>query len=187
MKNIINIFGSSGSGSTTLAREIAIKYGYYHIDVDDALWEDTDPPFSKRRDDEEARKHILEEIKKDENIVISGSLVGLGDDIKHLIKLFVFINLDIDVRIKRIEHRERMRFGKRVLEGGDLYQKHLDFLEWVSNYETNPEYIRSRKQHLLWLNDVNVPVLKVTEELSIEELLTLVKPFVKKDRRLKIV
>ncbi len=175
---IINIFGSSGSGSTTLARIIAEKFAYHHIDVDDWVWEKTDPPFTKRRTDEEARSAILRELKKSNKSVISGSLVGLGDDIKHQINLFVFINLDIETRIKRIEKRERMRFGKRVLPGGDLYQQHLDFLEWVSNYETNPEYIRSRKQHLLWLDDVKVPVLKVTDELSIEELLALVRPFV---------
>ena len=177
-KNIINIFGSSGSGSTTLARVMAERFGYYHIDVDDALWEKTDPPFTNRNSDLLAREYIIEELKKSDKLVISGSLVGFGDDIKHWIKLFVFINLDIETRIKRIETRERMRFKERVLPGGDLYQKHLDFLEWVSNYETNPEYIRSRKQHLLWLEDVKVPVLKVTEELSIDELVALVKPFV---------
>lgn len=178
-KRIINVFGSSGSGSTTLARNIAREYKYYHIDVDDCLWEDTDPPFSERRDDEEAKAILLKEITKAENIVISGSLVGFGDDIKKMISLFVFINLDINVRIARINKREEKRFKNRVLPGGDLYQKHLDFLEWVSNYETNPEYIRSRKQHLLWLEDVNVPVLKVTEELTRNELLLLIKPFIK--------
>ncbi|MFA7076498.1 MAG: hypothetical protein WC152_07540 [Candidatus Izemoplasmatales bacterium] len=177
-QNIINIFGSSGSGSTTLANIIADKYSYYHIDVDDAVWENTDPPFTSKRSDIDARNLILEKIGNKKNIVISGSLVGFGEDIKHKIKLFVFINLEINTRIKRIEEREKKRFGSRVLPGGDLYQKHLDFLEWVSNYETNPEYIRSRKQHLLWLDDVAVPVLKITEELSIDELLALVKPFV---------
>ncbi len=178
MGKIINIFGSSGSGSTTLAKEIASKYDYYHIDVDDMLWEKTDPPFTIRRSDLEARKCIVNELKNKERVVISGSLVGFGDDIKEKINLFVFINLDIETRIKRIEKRERERFGERVRPGGDLYQKHLDFLEWVSNYETNPEYIRSRKQHLLWLEGVKCPVLKVTEELSINELMALVKPFV---------
>jgi adenylate kinase family enzyme len=178
MGKIINIFGSSGSGSTTLAKEIASKYDYYHIDVDDMLWEKTDPPFTIRRSDLEARKCIVNELKNKERVVISGSLVGFGDDIKEKINLFVFINLDIETRIKRIEKRERERFGERVMPGGDLYQKHLDFLEWVSNYETNPEYIRSRKQHLLWLDGVKCPVLKVTEELSINELMALVKPFV---------
>ena len=178
MEKIINIFGSSGSGSTTLAKEIALRYGYFHIDVDDMLWEKTDPPFTIRRSDIEARECIASELKGKEKVVISGSLVGFGDDIKAKINLFVFINLDIETRIERIEKRERERFGRRVLPGGDLYQKHLEFLEWVSNYETNPEYIRSRKQHLLWLDGVKCPVLKVTEELSINELIALVKAFV---------
>ncbi len=181
-RKIINIFGSSGSGSTTLAREISRSFLYLHVDVDDALWEKTEPPFSIRRSDVEARKHILDKLKTRRNIVISGSLVGFGDDIKEMIDMFVFINLDIKTRLERIQKREELRFGSRVIPGGDLYQKHLDFLKWVSDYETNPEYIRSRKQHLLWLEDVNVPILKVTENLSIEELINLVKPFVKRDK-----
>ncbi len=178
MMKLINIFGSSGSGSTTLAKEISSKYDYYHIDVDDVLWEKTDPPFTSRRSDLKAREYLLKELLGKDRVVISGSLVGFGDDIKKEISLFVFINLEIETRIKRIEKRERERFGSRVLPEGDLYQKHLDFLEWVSNYETNPEYIRSRKQHLLWLEGVKCPVLKVTEELSIKELMALVRPFI---------
>lgn len=181
-QSIINIFGSSGSGSTTLAKTIAKDYDYLHIDVDDALWEKTDPPFTIRRSDEAAKKYILEQLELGKNAVISGSLVGFGDDIKDIIDLFVFINLDISIRLARIQKREEKRFGKRVLPGGDLHQKHLDFLKWVSDYETNPEYIRSRKQHLLWLEDVSAPVLKVTEELSINELIKLVKPFLKAKR-----
>lgn len=176
-QKIINIFGSSGSGSTTLAKAISEVYKFHHIDVDDALWEKSDPPFTYRRCDIEARNYILKELEKGLNSVISGSLVGFGDDIKAQVDLFVFINLDIDTRLARIQKREVNRFGSRVLEGGDLYQKHLDFLEWVSNYETNPEYVRSRKQHLLWLEDVTVPVIKITEELSIDECLRIVKPF----------
>jgi len=177
-RKLINIFGSSGSGSTTLAKKVAEEFDYHHIDVDNVMWEDTDPPFTVRRSDEEAKSCLLDRVNKNSNVVISGSLVGLGEEIKESINLFVFINLDIATRLSRIEKRERDRFGSRVMPGGDLYQQHLDFLDWVSHYETNPEYIRSRKQHLLWLKDVKVPVLKVTEELSLEELLALVKPFV---------
>jgi adenylate kinase family enzyme len=180
---IINIFGSSGSGSTTLAKAIAKTFNYLHVDVDDALWEPTDPPFTIRRSDDSARAYIIEHLNSGKDTVISGSLVGFGDDIKQMIDLFVFMNLDILVRLSRIQTREEKRFGKRVLLGGDLYDKHLDFLKWVSDYETNPEYIRSRKQHLLWLENVKAPVLRVTEELSIDELMKLVKPFIVKNKR----
>jgi len=176
-KTIINVFGSSGSGSTTLSVTIAEKYDYHHIDIDDIVWEATNPPFTLRRSDLEARELLLKRLNEYQKIVISGSLVGFGEDIKQAVNLFVFINLDIKTRLDRINKREFKRFKERILPGGDLHEKHLEFLRWVSDYETNPEYIRSRKQHLLWLKDVKVPILKVTEELTIKELLLLVRPF----------
>ncbi|MCK5732228.1 MAG: hypothetical protein KAH13_04355, partial [Tenericutes bacterium] len=63
--------------------------------------------------------------------------------------------------------------------GGDLYSQHLSFLQWVSDYEENPDTERSRRQHLLWLDDVETIVLKITDELTIEELLKLVRPFIR--------
>lgn len=178
-KHIINIFGSSGSGSTTLAKTIASEFEYKFIDVDDYLWQKTDPPFTKRNTNKIACKLITEELKDELPAVISGSLVGIADELKPRIDLFVYINLDKEIRIKRIKEREIVRFGKRVLPGGDLYEQHLSFLQWVSEYENNPETQRSRRQHLLWLDDVTKPVLKITDELTIEELLKLVKPFIR--------
>ncbi len=177
-QHLINIFGSSGSGSTTLAKNISANFGYQFIDVDDYLWKKTDPPFTDRYTNYEASELIINELKNGLNAVIAGSLVGIADELKSKIDLFVYINLDKDIRIQRIKQREKERFGKRILPGGDLYEQHLSFLKWVSDYEDNPETERSRRQHLLWLEDVSVPVLKVTHELTLEELLTLVKPFI---------
>ncbi len=181
-RNIINIFGSSGSGSTTLAKNIAINYGYNFIDVDDYLWQKTDPPFTKRNSDEVAVKLIKAALGDKLPAVISGSLVGFCDDLKNDICLFVYINLDKEIRINRIRNREQQRFGSRILSGGDLHEQHLSFLQWVSEYEDNPETLRSRRQHLLWLDDVKSPVLKITDELSLEELLKLVKPFIRRNK-----
>lgn len=178
-KQIFNIFGSSGSGSTTLAKKIADDYAFKFIDVDDYLWKKTDPPFTERYTNEEALNLIKKAIKPCDKVVISGALVGIADELKDSIDLFVYINLDLHIRIQRIKERELKRFGKRILPGGDLYSQHLDFLKWVSEYENNSETQRSRRQHLLWLEDVNVPVFKVTEALTLEELSNIVKPFVR--------
>ena len=178
-QHLINIFGSSGSGSTTLAKHICKEFGYQFIDVDDYLWKKTDPPFTERYTNTEACQLIKSALKLENNAVISGSLVGIADELKPKIELFVYINLDKEIRIKRIQEREQTRFGDRIKPGGDLYEQHLDFLQWVSDYEDNPETKRSRRQHLLWLEDVDVPVLRVTDALSLEELLTLVRPFVR--------
>lgn len=180
-QHLINIFGSSGSGSTTLAKNICKQYNYKFIDVDNYLWKKTDPPFTERYTNEEACSLIKSVLKNGDNAVISGSLIGIADELKQDIDLFIYINLDKEIRIKRIQEREERRFGKRILPGGDLYEQHLSFLQWVSDYENNPETQRSRRQHLLWLEDVVVPVLKVTDELSLEELMALVKPFIRRE------
>lgn len=179
---ILNIFGSSGSGSTTLAKKIAREHQFNLIDVDDYLWKKTRIPFSERYTNQEAKELIQEAISEHEHHVISGSLVGICDDLKPQIDLFLYINLDINLRLKRIHEREVTRFGSRVLEGGDLYSQHQEFLKWVSEYDSNSEEERSRRQHLLWLDDVTVPVFKVTEELTMDELLKLVNPFIEKNK-----
>ncbi len=177
---IINIFGSSGSGSTTLAKAIAKEYRFKFVDADDALWEKTDPPFTKKRSQEAAYNYIIDALKTDKPVVISGSLIGFADSIKEKIDLFVYLNLELAVRLQRIQQRELDRFGKRVMPEGDLYEQHLAFLKWVSDYEKNPEYMRSRKQHLQWIKDIEKPVIKITEVLTIEELLKIVRPFINK-------
>lgn len=175
---IINIFGSSGSGTTTLANAIANNYNFYHLDVDDIMWKDSDPPFSERRNNEEIKAFMTKVLTKHNNVVISGSIIGIYDDLKPEIDLFIYMNLDLETRIKRINRRELKRFGKRILPGGDLYNKHQDFIKWVSEYEHNPQYLRSRRQHLSWLKDVDNPVLKITEELTIDELLKIVNSYI---------
>ncbi|XFA99264.1 hypothetical protein ACAG96_01460 [Candidatus Izemoplasma sp. B36] len=179
-KHIINIFGSSGSGSTTLAKEIAENFDYKFIDVDDYLWKKTDPPFTERNSNHLACELIKKELNDNKPAVISGSLVGIADEIKEDIDLFLYINLDKDIRLQRIKKREEERLGKRIKPGGDLYTQHLSFLQWVSEYEDNPETQRSRRQHLLWLDDVDKTVLKITDELTIDELIKLVKPFLRR-------
>ncbi|HOP56610.1 MAG TPA: AAA family ATPase [Bacillota bacterium] len=171
----INIFGSSGSGSTTLARAVAKKYGYIFIDTDDAIWEKTELPFSKRKSDKDAREYLETRMKTGDKIVISGSFIGWADDIKEKIDLFVYLNLPLEIRKSRIENREKARFGNRVLPGGDLYQKHIDFLEWISLYDETPESLRGKKQHEMWLADVKVPVVRITEPADIDTLVDAVE------------
>lgn len=177
---IINIFGSSGSGTTTLAKSLSEIYDFYHIDIDDIMWEKTDPPFTIRRDNQDIKNDMHEILKNHQNTIISGAIVNIYDELKENIDLYIYMNLDIETRIKRINRRELNRFGKRVLPGGDLYEKHQDFLQWVSDYEHNPEYLRSRRQHLSWLDGVSKPVLRITDELSIDELLKIVGSYIKK-------
>lgn len=40
-----------------------------------------------------------------------------------------------ELRIRRIKEREYRKFNNRILPGGDLYDKHTDFVEWVKGYD----------------------------------------------------
>lgn len=179
MKSIktILIFGASGSGSTTFARSISQKYGYHLIDTDDAIWEKSEPPFTIKKSEEESRSILSEQLETHPYNVICGSFVGWGDQFKHQIDLVVYMHLPLNVRLKRIQTREENRFHERVLPGGDLYLQHLDFLEWVSQYELLDETKRSQKQHEKWLKDLVVPIIYIKNELSIDELMNLISPY----------
>jgi len=175
---LINIFGASGSGSTTLARAVSKEFGFHHIDTDDAIWEKTDPPFTKRKSSNESLDYCNKELSIYHKNVISGSIIGFGESLKSHVDLFIYMNLPLETRINRIKQREQNRFKERVLPGGDLYAQHLEFLDWVSQYEILDENVRSHKQHMKWLEDVNVPVIIITEEQDLKSLLDLIRPYI---------
>ncbi|MDP2425514.1 MAG: AAA family ATPase [Candidatus Izemoplasmatales bacterium] len=176
----IHIFGAAGSGSSTLARAISEEYHYHHIEVDDAMFEPSDPPFLKRRTEKETRDILIKELKSHEYSVLSGAIVGFGDCLKDSMDLFIFIHIPVEIRIERIKQREIRRFGSRVLVGGDMYQQHMDFLAWVKAYETGDETVRSLVQHRNWLLDVLKPVIEIDSVKTIKELMEEIRPYVKK-------
>ncbi|MBU1144279.1 MAG: AAA family ATPase [Firmicutes bacterium] len=177
-RKTIHIFGASGSGATTLAKAISEKYNYHFIDTDDALWENTDPPFTVKKKEYESIKIVQNQLNAYTNNVISGAFVGWGDSFKTQIDLFIYLHLPLETRLKRIQTREENRFKERVLPGGDLYSQHQEFLAWVSQYEILDESVRSQKQHEKWLKNVKTTTLVIKEVLPLDDLLNRVKPFI---------
>lgn len=176
---LIHVFGSSGSGSTTLARAIAETHGFHHIDTDEALWLPTDPPFTQRRSPEEAKALILRQLEGNEKNVISGEFMGWGDFLRGKIDLYVYMNLPVEIRIERVKNREIRRFGSRVLPGGDMHQAHLEFLDWVRSYESDSFSHRSRVAHLQRIATLEKPVVRIERPLTIPEMLLEIEPYLK--------
>ncbi len=66
-KEVIHIYGASGSGTSTLGRYLGDKLGYFFMDTDDYFWLPTDPPYTKKRDKAlrlEMMKHDLAQTDK---------------------------------------------------------------------------------------------------------------------------
>jgi adenylate kinase family enzyme len=169
--NIIHIVGASGAGTTTLGQALEREYGYKWLDTDGFFWMPTDPPFIKSLPREQRMTLMAAVIEEDPNCVISGSLCGWGDVFIPKFDLVMFIDTPTDIRISRLQKREYERFGERVREGGDMYDNHMEFLEWAKTYDTAAINQRSRALHKEWFKLLSCPLLRIDGTKSVDELL----------------
>ena len=149
-KNVIHIYGASGSGTSTLGRKISEELGYKFMDTDDYFWLPTDPKYTAPRDKEERLALMKKDISESDNVVIAGSLVDWGDELIPLFTLAVRLVTDTRVRIARLKKREKQQFGDRIMPGGDMYAQHMEFIEWAGKYDTGSVDMRSKAKHDAW-------------------------------------
>jgi adenylate kinase family enzyme len=177
LKNVIHIFGASGSGTTTLGKKISEELGYIHMDTDDYFWMPTDPKYTQKRPIDERIALMTRDIENAENVVISGSLVDWGDVLIPYFTLAVRIDIDPDLRIARLIARERGRYGSRIDEGGDMYRQHTEFVKWARSYDTGGIDMRSRAKHDEWQKLLSCRLLRIDGADTVEENFEKVKKY----------
>lgn len=150
MRNVIHVFGASGSGTTTLAKKISEELDYKMMDTDEYYWMPTEPKFTIKRPIEERLELMIKGIDNSENVVISGSLTDWGDVLIPYFTLAIRIEMEQDLRIDRLVKREKERYGSRIEPGGDMYQQHIDFVKWAKAYDNGGMDMRSRVKHDDW-------------------------------------
>jgi len=150
MQNVIHIYGASGSGTSTLGRKISEELGYQFMDTDDYFWLPTDPKYTTKRSTDERLALMKKDISEYGNVVIAGSLVDWGDELIPLFTFAIRLVTDTEIRIERLKKREKQEFGERILPGGDMYQNHMEFLEWAREYDTGSVDMRSKAKHDEW-------------------------------------
>ncbi|MEO0580513.1 MAG: adenylate kinase [Pseudomonadota bacterium] len=143
-----------------MARDI----GAIHVDIDDFYWERSDPPFRRKVAVPRRIARIRRAINGVDSWVMSGSLVSWGHDFVAAFTHAVFLELDATVRIARLKHRERERFGARISLGGDMHEAHNEFMTWASAYDTVPSGQRCRAVHVAWL--ASLPCAKLVLDAS---------------------
>ncbi len=147
MRNVIHIYGASGSGTSTLGRKICDELGFTFMDTDDYFWL---TKYTVKRRKEERLALMKQDISNAENVVISGSIAGWGDELISLFTLAIRLETNTDIRIERIKNREKEKFGERITPGGDMYESHMEFLKWAEAYDTGSVNMRSRARHDEW-------------------------------------
>ncbi|WP_027077824.1 AAA family ATPase [Maribacter antarcticus] len=165
----ILIFGASGSGTTTLGKEIEKKTDFKHLDVDDYYWKKTEPPFQEKLSLKKRNDNLKVDFKKFENIIVSGSMVSWGKEWEKSFDLAIFIHLNNNDRIKRLENRETERYGEKLLTDKKTQNDSKAFLEWANQYE-NPDFNgRSLKVHNAWIESLKCNVLRIDGEVGLKE------------------
>jgi adenylate kinase family enzyme len=166
----IHIVGASGSGTSSLAAELAGRYGHRHLDTDDFYWRRTDPPFREKRPPEERLASLRTTFQEAKRWVLSGSLCGWGDPLIPEFEVVVFLLVPTPVRLARLRAREIERYGRQAIAlGGALHEAHVEFLEWAGRYDTGDPEMRSRAMHEAWLAALPCSVVRLEGDLSIVE------------------
>lgn len=96
----IIVFGASGSGTTTLGREIAKTLNFTYFDADDFFGLQSDAPFTVKRPREERISNLLAAIKNCRGFVISSSIRGWEDPFLQLFDLAIYLSAPTEIRFE---------------------------------------------------------------------------------------
>lgn len=164
------MLGASGSGTTTLARALADHWSVPHADADDYFWRPSDPPYAERRPEPDRVRLMNAVFVPREAWVLSGSVLGWGEEVVERCDAIVFLTLDPVERLRRLEAREVERRAGRGFDEGAW----SEFLDWARGYD-DPDFAgRSRAVHEQWLAERTQPVLRLDSAAGRDELVAAV-------------
>ncbi len=170
----ILVLGAAGSGTTTLGRALAAHRGLAHVDLDDVLWQRTDPPYTALNPPAERARALRAALEGLPAWVISGSPGAWSDFLLPDLALVVFLQAPAPVRIARLRQREAARFGAAIEPGQPQHARHVAFLAWAAAYEADPTVGRSLRGHEAWLAALAAPVVRLDATRSCDDLVRTV-------------
>jgi hypothetical protein len=162
----VHILGASGTGTTTLGRALADHWSVPHADADDYYWGPSDPPFVDKRPVADRLALMRTMFVAREAWVLSGSMISWGESVVAECGAIVYLTLDPEERLRRLEAREAVRQAGRDPDPAAWTQ----FLDWARGYDDPDFEGRSRVKHEAWLERVGLPVLQLDSGRSREEL-----------------
>ena len=168
MSTGIMIIGPSGSGKTTLGKIVAQKLGYPYFDVDDYIWkQNTDTPYTQMYTRDEKISRLSNDIAPYEHFVMAGSMSSFHYAFDDMFEMMVLLYVSPDIRVERVHKRAIERFGERVLEGGDMYEAHMKFLNDNRSYEKDGSpNMREQKE---WMKNMSCVKIELDGTADLEK------------------
>lgn len=132
MPNGVLVFGANGSGKSTIGRELARVLNYRFMDHEDYHFEKSEIPYTVERSREACLRLMLDDIHKYGSFVLCAVTGDFCDEILSMYQFAVCLSAPQDIRMERIGRRAFERYGARVLEGGDMYERQTAFLDFAA-------------------------------------------------------
>ncbi|ASK63994.1 hypothetical protein CFK37_18450 [Virgibacillus phasianinus] len=176
MKSRIHILGAAGSGTSTLGASLSEVLPHTHLDTDDYFWISK---YTKQRQVPARRQMLKMDLSLYENWILSGATCGWGNNFKSCFDLVIFLWIPQGIRIARLQQREFERYGNEVLAGGSKYDHSKEFIKWASLYDHAGMEVRSKTSHEHWLGELSCPIIRMEEDLSVDERVDIVLDYLK--------
>jgi len=139
------IFGNSGAGKSTMARQLSEKYGLVHLDLDTLAWQQGDPP--RRNPVATSQVEINFFLVSNERWVVEGCYSDLLGLLLGSASKVIFLNPGVEQCIKNCTNRPWEPHKYKSLEAQNTNLPML--LEWVRQYANrDDEFSLSSHQKL---------------------------------------
>lgn len=99
--------------------------------------------------------------------MVSGSVRAWGPEIEDVFDGIVFLYLETALRVQRLRAREQALYGQVIEE----------FIDWAAQYDAGPPRGRSMARQRAWLAARSCPVLRLEGDLSTEQRLAYIRPW----------
>lgn len=175
----ILISGGPGSGCSSTAKFVGAALGLPVFDSDTYFHKPTDPPFQEQYSPAERRQLIADDLGATTDWILSGSIATWDVDLP-TIHFGVFLDIPKEERLRRLDRRERERFGNRIDVGGDLHTENKEFMEWASGYEDRTGRGRNRNTDRSFLVRQCESFTEIRRPLSLEEIASEIRFFLTK-------
>lgn len=165
-KTGIVLVGLNGSGKSTLAKYAGKKLGFDVLEVED-YWFEKQHDYQNPRTSSETSQLMMDAIAQSTNgFIIGGNISSLSKELVSNLSLIVYVDVEKELRIKRVIQREKDRYG--LLEKGtSLYNERQDFLTFVQSRTPNAIFS--------WMEKTNIPLLKIDGKANLEHNTKIIK------------
>jgi shikimate kinase len=166
MPNGIIVFGANGSGKSTIGRELARVLSYKYMDHEDYAFVKSDIPYTVERSREECLRLMLADINEYGSFVLCAVTGDFCDEISSMYEFAVYLSALLEIRMERIKQRAVERYGDRVSEGGDMYERQAAFLDFASK--------RPLDRIEQWAMTLTCPIMQVDTTKPVSENVELI-------------